>query len=189
MQASDRELLWVSKLSIFVVGGAATAMAIFVRTVWGLFVLAADIVYVIVLPQLTSALFIRHTNAYGALAAFVAGVVLRVGAGEPTINLPAFIQYPYYEESSGKQVFPFRGIAFLASMFCLVTVSWLVAVCFKKGVLPASCDVLGGQERGVYVINATGTDATAATNSRKMVSKTDYVREVYLLHNPTYLSK
>ena len=72
-QASDKELLWVQRLSILLIGGAATALSIFVRTVWGLFVLAADIVYVIVLPQLTSALFLPFTNAYGAVAAFVVG--------------------------------------------------------------------------------------------------------------------
>lgn len=190
VQASDKELLYVGKFAIFVVGGAATAMAIYVRTVWGLFVLAADIVYVIVLPQLTSALFIRHTNAYGALAAFWVGAALRLGAGEPTIDLPAFIKYPYYDEESGQQVFPFRGLAFLASVFCLVTVSWLAGACLRKGVLPACCDVLGAREdSGVYVVNADASSAAAKTNSRKMVSKTDYVREVYLLHNPTYASK
>ena len=67
-------------------------MSIYVRTVWGLFVLAADIVYVIVLPQLMSALFLKHTNAYGAVAAFLSGAVLRIGAGEPTIGLRAFIK-------------------------------------------------------------------------------------------------
>ncbi|KAL8608172.1 hypothetical protein ACOMHN_016627 [Nucella lapillus] len=209
-KASDRELLWVQRLSILVIGGAATAMSIFVRTVWGLFVLAADIAYVIVLPQLTSALFLHHTNAYGALAAFFAGAVLRIGAGEPMIDLPAFIKYPYYDEKNG-QVFPFRAIAFFASFVCLVVVSWLANLCFKKGVFPACCDVLGGKgERDggradVYVVNrnrsgsgvggvnsssgATTTPAGGALHrgGRKLTSKTDYVRETYLLHNPTFI--
>lgn len=183
-QASDRELLWVQRISIFVIGAAATAMSIYVRTVWGLFVLAADIVYVIVLPQLTSALFIRHTNAYGAFAAFFVGAVLRIGAGEPTIDLPAFIKYPYFDEERQEQVFPFRGIAFLASILCLVLVSWIVGLCFKKGVLPSRCDVLGGEGEGdIYVVNAANLPDAAGGKSRHLTSKTDYVRETYLLHN------
>ena len=152
----------MQRVSILVVGAAATAMSIYVRTVWGLFVLAADIVYVIVLPQLTAALFLRrHTNAYGALAAFFVGAALRLGAGEPTLGLPALIRYPGYDQGSGGQTFPFRGVAFLASMLTLLAVSWLAGVCFRKAVLPPGCDVLGAGEGGgggreVYVVNAAG---------------------------------
>lgn len=148
LQASDRELLWVQRLSIFVIGAAATAMSIYIRTVWGLFVLAADIVYVIVLPQLTCALFVPSTNAYGALTAFLAGAILRIGAGETTLNLPAFIRYPLYDEGTGEQKFPFRLIAFAAAMFCHVVVSVVMATCFKRGWLPAAWNRLGADDNG-----------------------------------------
>ncbi|XP_076454747.1 high-affinity choline transporter 1-like [Babylonia areolata] len=214
-----QELLWVQRVAILLVAGAATAMAILVRTVWGLFVLAADVVYVIVLPQLTSALFLRHTNGYGALVAFFAGAALRIGAGEPTVDLPALIRYPYYDEESGSQRMPFRAVAFVASLLCLVGVSWAANVCFRRHVLPACCDVLGGrgEDRERYVVNrlhssnnnrtgsgsgsrsgsgvarsstTTGTSAAGPLpGGRKLTSKTDYVRESYLLHNPTYLDK
>ncbi|XP_025113579.1 high affinity choline transporter 1-like [Pomacea canaliculata] len=144
-KASDRELLWVQRLSIFVIGAAATAMSIYIRTVWGLFVLAADIVYVIVLPQLTCALFVPSTNAYGALTAFLAGAILRIGAGETTLNLPAFIRYPLYDEGTGEQKFPFRLVAFAAAMLCHVVVSVMMATCFKRGWLPAAWNRLRGR--------------------------------------------
>nr|KAG5689871.1 hypothetical protein BaRGS_002382 [Batillaria attramentaria] len=186
-QASDSELLWVQRIAILIIGAASTAMSIYIQTVWGLFVLAADIVYVIVLPQLTSALFIRHTNAYGAVVAFVVGAILRIGAGEPYLNLKAFIKYPYYDEDSGEQVFPFRGIAFLASMLCLCLVSWLTNLCFTKGLLPSQCNVLGGKgsvpenQKYVFWSERNGDKHTDEKQEGKNGGGGTYVR-----YNPTF---
>lgn len=123
-QASDRELLWTQRLAILCIGILATVTSLFVPGVYGLFILAADIVFVIVLPQLVCAVFLKWTNQYGAVCGYVLGTVLRVGAGEPSVNLEPFIFYPMYDDSAG-QKFPFRTFAMTSSLFVIVLVSVL----------------------------------------------------------------
>ncbi|CAG2208477.1 CHT1 [Mytilus edulis] len=132
-KASDSELLWIQRLAILFVGSLATVISIFVPIVYGLFILAADIVFVIVLPQLICAVYFKWTNSYGAIVGYLVGVTLRVGAGEPTISLPAFIYYPDYDGDSG-QNFPFRTFAMVTSLLCIVIVS-IVTTYIEKNVM------------------------------------------------------
>ena len=134
LQASDKELLWVQRIAILFVGAMATLISIQVPIVYGLFILAADVVFVIVFPQLICAVFFKWTNSYGAVMGYIVGVVLRVGAGEPMINLPSFIFYPDYDEDSG-QNFPFRTFAMVTSMLCSVVISIVTNFICKKVVL------------------------------------------------------
>ncbi|CAC5387672.1 SLC5A7 [Mytilus coruscus] len=132
-KASDRELLWIQRIAILFIGSLATLISIFVPIVYGLFILAADIVFVIVLPQLICAVYFKWTNSYGAIVGYLLGVTLRVGAGEPTINLPSFIFYPDYDVNSG-QNFPFRTFAMVTSLLCIVIVS-IVTTYIEKNVM------------------------------------------------------
>jgi high affinity choline transporter 7 len=102
----------------------ATIVSIFVPIVYGLFILAADVVFVIVLPQLFCAVFIKRTNVYGAITGFLLGSVLRMGAGEALLDWQPFIEYPFYSVDSGQQ-FPFRTFAMVVSLVTIVTVSLL----------------------------------------------------------------
>lgn len=115
-------MLWIQRIAIFFVGALATVISILVPIVYGLFILAADIVFVIVLPQLICAVYLKWTNSYGAITGYFVGILLRVGAGEPTIGLPSFIFYPDYDVESG-QNFPFRTFAMVTSLACIVIVS------------------------------------------------------------------
>ena len=92
-----------------------------------MFILAADIVFVIVLPQLVCAVFLKWTNIYGSVTGLVLGTLLRLGAGEPSISLEPFITYPIYNQEYG-QLFPFRTFAFVSSLVCVVVVS----LCTKR---------------------------------------------------------
>ncbi|VDI34308.1 solute carrier family 5 (high affinity choline transporter), member 7 [Mytilus galloprovincialis] len=132
-KASDSELLWIQRLAILFVGSLATVISIFVPIVYGLFILAADIVFVIVLPQLICAVYFKWTNSYGAIVGYLVGVTLRVGAGEPTISLPAFIYYPDYDVDSG-QNFPFRTFSMVTSLLCIIIVS-IVTTYIEKNVM------------------------------------------------------
>jgi high affinity choline transporter 7 len=102
----------------------ATLVAIFVPIVYGLFVLAADIVFVLVLPQLFCAVFVKRTNVYGAIMGFLLGTVLRMGAGETFLDWQPLIEYPFYSVDSGQQ-FPFRTFAVIMSLVTIVLVSLL----------------------------------------------------------------
>ncbi|XP_013392018.1 high-affinity choline transporter 1-like [Lingula anatina] len=140
-KASEAELLWVQRITVVGVGVIATTMAIFVHTVYFLFILAADIVFVIILPQLICVVYLKkHTNTYGAIVGYIVGLLLRLGAGESFIHLPVFIKYPFYSETSG-QLFPFRTFAMLVSLLTVVVVSCLAKAAFSKHVVSEKLDI------------------------------------------------
>ncbi|MGH8246017.1 MAG: sodium:solute symporter family protein, partial [Gammaproteobacteria bacterium] len=60
--AEKGELLKVVKRSVLVIGVAATLIALNVRSVYALWYLCADLVYCILFPQLTTALFFKRAN-------------------------------------------------------------------------------------------------------------------------------
>ena len=58
---------WVLRVSVLVVGVLATLIAVFSNTIYGLYVLCSDLMYVILFPQLTLVLWVDSCNAYGSL--------------------------------------------------------------------------------------------------------------------------
>ncbi|MDF1844973.1 MAG: sodium:solute symporter family protein [Rubripirellula sp.] len=119
--ASDRELRYVVRIAILVVGLAATGLALSVQSVYVLWYLCADLVYVVLFPQLVMVLFNRHANRTGAITGALMGLLLRLGGGEPMIGLPAFIPYPWQGPSGSD--FPFRTFAMLTGLLTI----WLVS--------------------------------------------------------------
>ena len=77
-QASEREIIWVMRAGIFGVGILATIMGITITTIYGLWYLCADLVYVILFPQLVSVIYIGYTNTYGSLAGYLVGKFLLI---------------------------------------------------------------------------------------------------------------
>ncbi|XP_053353002.1 high-affinity choline transporter 1 [Clarias gariepinus] len=171
--ASDREIVWVMRITIFVFGALATAMALLTGTVYGLWYLSSDLVYVIIFPQLISVLFIKGTNTYGSVAGYIFGLLLRIGGGEPYLKLPPFIYYPgWYEEAKVHhltkevehvvvQKFPFKTIAMLASLLGNAIFSYTAKYLFESGILSPKYDVL---------------NAVVAKHSKEIMDKTILVR-------------
>nr|XP_061781012.1 high affinity choline transporter 1-like isoform X1 [Nerophis lumbriciformis] len=144
-QASDKELLWVVRVSVLLVGVAGTSLAFKKNSVLALWLLAADLLYCIVSPQLFCVVHLRSANSYGAISAYTAALLLRVLSGEPAIGLPPLILYPGWREERGvvNQYFPFRTLIAFISLVTLPLVSWLVQLAFTRQLLPQSWDVLG----------------------------------------------
>ncbi|KAG5833632.1 high-affinity choline transporter 1-like [Anguilla anguilla] len=152
--ASDREIVWVMRITIFVFGALATAMALLTGTVYGLWYLSSDLVYVIIFPQLISVLFVKGTNTYGSVAGYVFGMLLRIGGGEPYLKLPPFIYYPGWSRESRvhhltknveyyiNQRFPFKTMSMLASFLGNVLFSYLAKYLFESGKLSPKYDFL-----------------------------------------------
>ncbi|KAM9486979.1 high-affinity choline transporter 1 [Clarias gariepinus] len=171
--ASDREIVWVMRITIFVFGALATAMALLTGTVYGLWYLSSDLVYIIIFPQLISVLFIKGTNTYGSVAGYIFGLLLRIGGGEPYLKLPPFIYYPgWYEEAKVHhltkevehvvvQKFPFKTIAMLASLLGNAIFSYTAKYLFESGILSPKYDVL---------------NAVVAKHSKEIMDKTILVR-------------
>lgn len=131
-------------------------MALLTGTVYGLWYLSSDLVYVIIFPQLISVLFVKGTNTYGSVAGYVFGLVLRIGGGEPYLHLPPFICYPgcYTAEKVHQltkevehftvQKFPFKTVSMLASFLGNVAFSYLAKYLFESGKLSPKYDFLDG---------------------------------------------
>ncbi|XP_078613400.1 high-affinity choline transporter 1-like [Branchiostoma floridae x Branchiostoma japonicum] len=142
-KASETEIVWVMRAAIFVVAALASVLAITVKSVYGLFVLCSDLVYVVVFPQLVSVVYLKFTNTYGSLCGYIIGLVLRLGGGEDLLHIPAVIKYPYYDETTGKQLFPFRTLDMICSFLTIILVSHLARLLFLKGKIPMKYDIAG----------------------------------------------
>ncbi|XP_028657167.1 high-affinity choline transporter 1 [Erpetoichthys calabaricus] len=177
-QASDREILWVMRITIFVFGTVATAMALLTGTVYGLWYLSSDLVYVIIFPQLLCVLFIKGTNTYGSVAGYVFGLLLRIGGGEPYLKLPPFIYYPWWEtigsvhplthteEYTIVQKFPFKTVSMISSFLGNVLVSYVAKYLFESGLLPPKYDFL---ESVVAKHSKENMDKTILVNNDNIV--------------------
>jgi len=132
-EASDAALRRVLRRGIVLVGAAATLMALRVESVYALWYLCADFVYVLLFPQLTCALFYSGYNRPAALTGFGVSLFLRLGGGDPTLGLPSFLPYPDASPgaaageggSSDALLFPFRTTATLAGFATILLVGRL----------------------------------------------------------------
>ncbi|KAF7670364.1 hypothetical protein LDENG_00252280 [Lucifuga dentata] len=170
--ASDFEIVWVMRFTIFVFGALATAMALLTGSVYGLWYLSSDLVYVIIFPQLLSVLFVKGTNTYGSVAGYVFGLLLRVGGGEPYLKLPPFIYYPGWEiqekihhltgdvERFVQQRFPFKSMSMVASFLANVIFSYLMKYLFESGMVSHKYDFF---------------DAVMSKHSKEIMDKTTLV--------------
>lgn len=122
-RVSDEQVKKMIKRSIIIIGTASMIIALSVQSVYTLWYLASDLVYCILFPQLTMALFYKNANFHGALSGFIIAVFLRLGGGEPAFGLPAFLPYPMVED--GMVLFPFRTLAMVAAFITIFVVSEL----------------------------------------------------------------
>ncbi len=137
----DRMKLLI-RASILVLGVLAVDLALRVRSVQDLWLFTADLIFVLLVPQLVAALFDSKANRIGSVTAFVVSLVLRLGGGEPIFQLEPWIPYPelfafllpdgasaWYVETEGVRatLFPFKTLAFAVGMVLLPTVSRLTA--------------------------------------------------------------
>uniref|UniRef100_A0A2K6ELW7 Solute carrier family 5 member 7 n=1 Tax=Propithecus coquereli TaxID=379532 RepID=A0A2K6ELW7_PROCO len=164
VHASDKEIVWVMRITVFVFGASATAMALLTKTVYGLWYLSSDLVYIIIFPQLLCVLFVKGTNTYGAVAGYVSGLFLRITGGEPYLYLQPLIFYPgYYPDKNGiyNQRFPFKTLAMVTSFLANIGISYLAKYLFESGSLPPKLDLF---------------DAVVARHSEENMDKTILVR-------------
>lgn len=139
LQASEREVIIVMRIAIMGVTGLALIMALTVESIYILWYLCADLVYVILFPQLICVIYMDSSNTYGSLAGYVFGLFFRVSGGEPNLNIPALIEYPMYANNA--QSFPFKTLAMLVSLLSLTVVSYVTKYVFENGLLPRRYDV------------------------------------------------
>lgn len=143
--ASANEIIWVIRGSILFVAVFATVIGLSVPSIYILFHLCSDLVFVILFPQLASAVYIPFVNTYGSICAAVIGLFFRLTGGEPLIGLPSMIKYPMYHD--GHQNFPFRTLSMLISFATLVGVSQLWWYLYDNGHITEKHDFAGVIQR------------------------------------------
>jgi high affinity choline transporter 7 len=143
--ASTTRIETVIRISILGLGVAAVILALQVKSVAALWLFTADLVFVLLFPQLIMALYDRKTNLAGSVSAFCVSLVLRLGGGmslesdDGVIGFGAFIPYAEifagmlpgspsdWYNSIGATYFPVRTIAMLAGLIVMPLVSRLAA--------------------------------------------------------------
>ena len=162
----------VQIVSMIVVGVTATLLALFVDTIYGIFILTADIVYVVIFPQFTCAVFLPFVNTYGSFLGFVLGTILRFGGGEPSLSLDPFIKYPYYDDISDSY-FLSKPSQWLPTLFPLLLFLYFLNIClnttfYLKGeitgkILPSPSKVdISNNERSEEKVTPSYYDSSSA---------------------------
>uniref|UniRef100_A0A183CC53 High-affinity choline transporter 1 n=1 Tax=Globodera pallida TaxID=36090 RepID=A0A183CC53_GLOPA len=141
--ASEREVIIMMRFSIIAVSILATLMALTINSIYGLWYLCADLIYVILFPQLLCVVYFKASNTYGCLCGYAIGMVLRLSGGETLLHFPAIVHYPWYDAETHVQYFPFRTMAMLASLCTTVFASVYSRWLFLNGWLQPELDVLG----------------------------------------------
>ncbi|MDG5800583.1 sodium:solute symporter family protein [Marinilabiliaceae bacterium ANBcel2] len=113
----------VIRRSVWIVGITATLLALRITSVYELWFLCSDFVYVLLFPQLLTSLYDKKANWIGSLSGFIISFILRMGGGEPALGIPRLIDYPMIED--GMVLFPFRTLAMVTGLITIVVVSRL----------------------------------------------------------------
>ncbi|XP_068595345.1 high-affinity choline transporter 1-like [Brachionichthys hirsutus] len=144
-QASECELQWVIRICVLLVGLAGMGLAFSGESVFALWLLSTDLLYCIILPQLICVLHLSCANSYGAICGYVVGLLLRLLSGESILGIPPVLLFPGWREEDGViiQNFPYRTLAMLCSLVCIITVSKMAEAGFHQRLVPRSWDLLG----------------------------------------------
>ncbi|CAL1534675.1 unnamed protein product [Lymnaea stagnalis] len=172
-KASKKELKIIHVSAVIFFGCACMFIALSSSVIYGMFILAADFVFVIIFPQLTAILYVPHlTNTIGAVCGFVVGLLLRLGAGDDILRMPVWIYYPFYDEVLG-QLFPFRTFAMLMSLFTVLIVTFLTRLEFVRRIFK-KCENDSDEVEltGHLMMNKTQEESTDSRQEKAKFSRT-----------------
>jgi len=123
-EATAAQVTKLVRVLVVILGVFATIVALTVSSVAALWFLCGDIVYCVLFPQLTLALFDKKANRTGALSGFAVSVGLRLLSGDSTLGIPALIQWPVLTEGIE---FPFRTVCMVTGLLTAIVISRVTA--------------------------------------------------------------
>ncbi|XP_035033567.1 high affinity choline transporter 1 [Hippoglossus stenolepis] len=173
-QASDREMQWVIRISVVVVGIAGTSLTFLDSSVLVFWLVGVDMSYTIMFPQLVCILFFKVSNGYGASVGYMIGIIMRLLSGEPLIGLPPAIKFPGCRlDAEGKltQYFPFRTTIMIMSLVSILLFSWLASIIFNKDLLSEKWDLFKIKRKQKPVTIATDDKRTNSDNEEASTAK------------------
>ncbi|KAL1473193.1 hypothetical protein MTO96_038857 [Rhipicephalus appendiculatus] len=131
--ASVMEVCVVLRCMVTIIGAVATLCALQVSSVFALWTLSADLVYVLFFPQFVALFYLPGmSNAYGSVLGFCLGLALRFLCGEKEAGLPALLHLPMYDSERGQQ-FPYRTMCMVVSLGGQLVASEATAACYRCG--------------------------------------------------------
>jgi len=168
-QAKEKEVLWALWVLICINCVIATTLALTYKSIYDLFVLCGDFMYVIVFPQLTFVLYWEKSNTYGSVSAFFISLLLRLLCGEGKLGLPKVLDFgKVYGEAGSCPLpedplhactgdLPYRTFVTLIGVFVFVCVTLLTDYLFKSGKVDLRKDFMHCFMRDARgdVVNAT----------------------------------
>ncbi|CAL8270991.1 unnamed protein product [Lota lota] len=143
-QASQREMNWVVRVVVVLIGIVGTSLTAFKSGTLAMWYIGVAMTYVFMFPQLICVLFFDKANGYGSIMGFVVSLALRLLCGWPRVGIPAVLRLPgdSFEDGAHVQRFPVNTLCMLCSMACILTFSYLTALLLDKGIVPEAWDLL-----------------------------------------------
>merc|ERR1712117_456698 len=147
-KAGEKEVIYALWCFICINCIIATTLAIEFNSIYELFVLCGDFMFVIVFPQLTLVLYWELANTYGSVCSFFIGIILRLLCGDSLMGIPATISFGtlYGEEGSCPDneddplglgrctgIVPFRLIVTIIGTLVHILFSYGAYTVFAKG--------------------------------------------------------
>ncbi|CAJ1054922.1 high affinity choline transporter 1-like isoform X1 [Xyrichtys novacula] len=134
-QASEKMIIVVVKVSVFICGLMGAGLAMLSRSIHLFWIVSADVLYSMMTPQVTCIFYLsKWVNKYGACSGLVLAILLRVLVGEPMIGLPDVLPLPWdkiQEDGHRYRLFPFRTAIMLITTATILLTS-RIATCLSK---------------------------------------------------------
>ncbi|KAG7496915.1 high affinity choline transporter 1-like [Solea senegalensis] len=143
-QASEKQILIVVKVSIFLCGSIGAALAMTSSSIHLFWIISADVLYSMMAPQVICTFFFKEwVNEFGACSGFVVAILLRVLVGETLLGLPDVLPLPWdkiQEDGHRYRLFPFRTAIMLLNIGINFLVSRVTVWLSQKRLLKRTCD-------------------------------------------------
>jgi len=168
-KAKEREVLWALWVLICINCVIATTLALTYKSIYDLFVLCGDFMFVVVFPQLTFVLYWEKSNTYGSVSSFFTALFLRLLCGEKKLGLPKALDFgkvygepgscplPEDEMHACTGEMPYRTFVTIIGALVFVLVTLLTDHLFKSGKVDLEKDFMHcfKKDSKGEVVNAT----------------------------------